>query len=392
MSGAPVIVVGAGIGGLSAALALRRAGRRVLVVERAERIEEVGAGLQISPNAGRILQGFGIGAAIAAVALEPRALEIRRAEDGALLSRLPLAEARERWGAPFRVFHRADLQNALLDEVLRLGVEVHVDSRCDGFAQNENSVQISICASAGAETLEAEAVIGADGLRSAIRDALRLRPDDAPVPVGMTAWRALLPAEAAPAALRERETRLWLGPCAHVVHYPLRDASIISAVAILQDRADRGALAETRSGAELAEAMGFARWSADLRALIEAGGEWRRWPLYVRPELARWGRGRVVLLGDAAHPMPPFLAQGAAQAIEDAAALGHAFAAAPGSVEAALEAYQAARIARATEVQRRSRRQGDHIHLSGLAAAARDLVIRLHGGEGMLARNAWLYR
>jgi salicylate hydroxylase len=162
-------------------------------------------------------------------------------------------------------------------------------------------------------------------------------------------------------------------------------------VAILEDRGDKGAPAETRTGAELAAAMGFARWSAELRTLVEAADTWRRWPLFLRPELARWTRGRVALLGDAAHPMTPFLAQGAAQAIEDAAALGDALADSD-SLETALEAYQSARLARATQVQRGSRRQGDFVHLSGPAALARDLSIRLLGGRGMLARNSWLYR
>ncbi|ATQ68064.1 MULTISPECIES: FAD-dependent monooxygenase [Methylosinus] len=391
MAEPPILVVGAGVGGLAAALALARAGRRVEVVERAPRIEEVGAGLQISPNAGRILQEFGLGPAMRETALEPQALRIRRAGDGAVLASLPLAAVRERWGAPFRVFHRADLQKLLLDEALRCGVEVATGRRCEGFVQDAEGLRLRLVAEAGAETRAGAAVIGADGLRSTLRDALALRPDDAPFSSGKTAWRAILPADALPAPLRERASQLWLGPSAHVVHYPLRDASIVSAVAILDDSADKGPPAETRTGAELAAAMGFTRWSADLRALIEAGVSWRRWPLFVRPELPRWGRGRVVLLGDAAHPMTPFLAQGAAQAIEDAAALGRALeGAAP--IEAALEAYQAARMTRAAKVQRGSWRQGSHVHLRGPAAAARDLSIRLLGGRGMLARNAWLYR
>lgn len=392
MAEPPLVVVGAGIGGLAAAVALARAGRRVTVVERAPRIEEVGAGLQISPNAGRILQEFGLGPAMAVVALEPKALHIRRAADGARLASLPLAAVRERWGAPFRVFHRADLQKLLLDEALRSGIEIRTGLRCDGVDQDEREARLRLVADTGGEqTLGAAAVIGADGLRSTIRGGLALRPDDSPAPVGMTAWRAILPAEALPAPLREPATQLWLGPSAHLVHYPLRDASIISAVAILEDAADAGAAAEARTGAELAAAMGFPRWSPELRALIEAGASWRRWPLFLRPELTRWSRGRIALLGDAAHPMTPFLAQGAAQAIEDAAALGRAFHAGL-SVEAALDAYQSARIERATQIQRGSRRQGTYVHLRGPAAMARDLSIRLLGGRGMLQRNAWLYR
>lgn len=386
--GAPFVVVGAGIGGLAAAIALARAGRRTLVLERAERIEEVGAGLQISPNAGRILHEFGMRPALDAVALEPRALNIRRAADGAVLARLPLAEARDRWGAPFRVFHRADLQKALLDEARRLGVETRTAARCDGFTETPDGIRLAI----GEERLEAEALIGADGLRSTIRDALDLVAGDTPRPVGLTAWRTLMPIDSAPSALRERETHIWLGPGGHVVHYPLRDASIVSAVAILEDRADRGPAAEMRTGEELARAMGFARWSPDLRALLEAGATWRRWPLYARPEITRWGRGRVALLGDAAHPMVPFLAQGAAQAIEDAAALGRAFADGGAAIESALAAYQSARVERAIRIQRASRRQGVNCHFAEPMATLRDIGVRLMGGEGVLSRNAWIYR
>lgn len=392
MAGAPFVVVGAGIGGLAAAIALARSGRRTLVLERAARIEEVGAGLQIAPNAGRLLHELGLRPALETIALEPRALEVRRAADGAILARLPLEAARARWGAPFRVFHRADLQKALLDEALRLGVAVRTNARCDGVAQDAEGARLRVAGADGEEIVEAEAVIGADGLRSAIRDALALAPDDGLRPAGLTAWRALIPAAAVPAALRARETRLWLGARAHIVHYPLRDGAIISVVAILDDRAEDGAAPESRAGAELARAIGFARWSADLRGLLEAGERWRRWPLFARPELARWSRGRATLLGDAAHPMVPCLAQGAAQAIEDAAALGRAFADPSSPVAAALLAYEAARIGRAARVQRASRRQAGYFHLGGPAAAARDLAIRLLAGEGMLARNAWLYR
>lgn len=391
MPAAPIIVVGAGIGGLAASIALKRAGRDVLVIERADRIEEVGAGLQIAPNAGRILQEFGLSAAIEKVSLEPRSLFIRRARDGATLARLPLAEVRDRWGAPFRVFHRADLQNALLEKAESLGVEVRTGACCAGLDQDESGVRLRIRCDQGEETLEADAIIGADGLRSAVRADLRLAAKDEPSLLGLTAWRALLPAQSAPAALRERATHLWLGPDAHIVHYPLRDASIISAVAIVEDGEDASARPESLSGEQLVRAIGFDRWDTDLRALLEAAPSWRRWPLFGRPELTHWSRGRVTLLGDAAHPMIPCLAQGAAQAIEDAAALGRAFSEQP-SVEAALDAYQDARMQRAAQVQRGSRRQGAYFHLRGPVASARDLAIRVLGGRGMFARNAWLYR
>ncbi|MBI1867654.1 MAG: FAD-dependent monooxygenase [Methylocystis sp.] len=395
MSSPPIVIAGAGLGGLAAALCLAKSGRRTLVIERAQTIEEVGAGLQISPNAGRILQNLGLGQALQAIGLEPKAFRIRRAQDGQTLARLPLDEAPARWGASFRVFHRADLQNALLDQARRIGdISIRTGVKCVDFTQTADALDIRVRTEQGPETLTAAALVGADGLRSSVRAHMRFGEGDDPVYSGHTAWRALIPADAAPACLRERETQLWMGPGAHVVHYPLRDASIISAVAIVEDglAEESGRSILSLTGEALTHTIGFERWHADLRALIEAGASWRRWPLFGRPELPRWSKGRVTLLGDAAHPMLPFLAQGAAQAIEDAAALGRALEAEGRSVETALEAYQAARMQRAAQVLRRSRAQGYYFHLRGAAAQARDFAIRALGGRGMLARNAWLYR
>ena len=240
--------------------------------------------------------------------------------------------------------------------------------------------------------MTASALVGADGARSSVRSFLLHGDKDAPAYSGHTAWRAILPARSVPPSLRERETHLWLGSGAHVVHYPLRDASIISAVVIIEDGGSREPEAPpTRDGPALLAAAGFAACDAELRALIEAGKSWRRWPLHGRPAIPRWSHGAVTLLGDAAHPMLPFLAQGAAQAIEDAEALGRAFAPAVAPAEA-FKAYERTRLSRATQVQRASRRQGDHYHAGGVVAAARDLVISMLGGQRMLARNAWLYR
>jgi salicylate hydroxylase len=392
---APIVIAGAGIGGLTAALCLARAGKRALVLERAAKIEEAGAGLQIAPNAGRVLAALGLESGLAAVAIEPRAINIRRGRDGAVLARLDLSDSRARWGAPFRVYHRADLQQVLLQAALAdEAIEVRAGSRVGDFEDGAGVVRLCAHRSEGFEELEAAGLVGADGLRSAVRGHLLPTEKDAPFYSGLTAWRALVPAELAPAAFRARESNLWMLPGAHVVHYPLRDGAVINVVVIVSEppRRSEGSAILSLDGPELARSLDRLRPAAELRALIEAGAAWRHWPLFARPPLQRWSRGAVTLLGDAAHPMVPFLAQGGAQAIEDAEALGRAFLQLGASVETAFAAYEKSRIARAAKVVRASRRQGEYFHLGGPAALARDFAIRALGGRGMLARNAWLYR
>ena len=209
----------------------------------------------------------------------------------------------------------------------------------------------------GVEEIEAAGLIGADGVRSSVRGHLVPSERDAPAYSGCVAWRATLPAESVPAALRARESNLWLLPGAHVVHYPLRDASLINAVVIIEEppEAEDAASSLSLQGAALARRLAPRKTAAELRDLIEAGASWRHWPLFTRPALERWTQGPVTLLGDAAHPMVPFLAQGAAQAIEDADALGEAFMRLGATVEAAFAAYEDARLARAERVVRASR-------------------------------------
>jgi len=387
----PIVIAGAGIGGLAAALCVARAGRRVAVLERAAKIEEVGAGLQIAPNAGRILQSLGLGPDLERAALRPEAINILRARDGATLARIDLGGAEERWGAPFRLFHRADLQGLLLAAAERTeALDIRANARVGDFEEAEGAVYLRVQGASGFEDMEAAGLVGADGVRSSVRSTLIADKADAPAYSGHTAWRALIDPTEAPAELREREVFLWLGRRGHVVHYPLRDASIINAVVVVEDG---GRIAPegppTLSGAEVAGQL-ETRPAPPLRELIEAGPSWRRWPLYGRPPLNHWSRGAVTLLGDAAHPMLPFLAQGAAQAIEDAEALGRALAtgAAPGD---AFRAYEQARLARATRVQHASRRQAFYDHAGAPLDLLRDLAIRALGRERILARNKWIY-
>ncbi len=384
------LIAGAGIGGLSAALCLARADFEVSIFEQAPRLEEVGAGLQLSPNASVILRRLGVLERLRAAALEPRAIRVRRARDGHLLAVLPLEDAEWRWGAPYLLAHRADLQRALVAAVAaEPRVALRTGTAVTDFSASRDAVTIAL---EDGEAATGDLLICADGVRSRLRERLvgaaRVVPS-----ARRTAWRALVPAASVAPELLQPDSNLWLGPGAHVVHYPLRGGSVVNLVAVL-DTAPKVAPREgawSTPGDPAFLERRFAGWAAPLRDLIAAAPDWRIWPLVERAPLARWTQGRVALLGDAAHPMLPFLAQGAAQAIEDASALGDALSAAV-DVERGLVAYETMRRARADRVQRQSHAQGTIYHLSGPAALARDLAMRAAGGRTLLARYDWLYR
>lgn len=389
------IIAGAGIGGLAAAICLARAGLRVTVLERAPLIEEAGAGLQLAPNASGALRDMGLLDRVLAFASTPDALRIRRARDGKQLARLTLGPIAEfRWGAPYLVIHRADLQRVLVeacasepDISLRTGIQV------TGFAVSNDCVEVGGRQSDEIIRFKGDVLIGADGLKSIVRERLGLGLSDRPVWSGRTAWRALVKAGDAPASARTLETGLWLGPKAHLVHYPLRHGELINVVAIAEDawRAE-----EVDDLWSIASAPGeispsFAHWTKDARDLVDAATEWRRWPLFDRNPIRRWSIDRVALLGDAAHPMLPFFAQGAAQAIEDAAAIGKAFAMPGVDVNAAIAEYQRIRTERAAAVVIASRKQGSIYHMRGPMAFARDLVMQRLDANAMMSRLDWLY-
>ena len=388
---APIVIAGAGVGGLTAGLALAQAGKKILILERAAEIEEIGAGLQIAPNAGRALAQLGLESELNDFGLEPQAINIRD-NNARLLARLDLSVARQRWGAPFRLFHRADLQQLLLNKVSsRPGVTIETNARLENFETIKTGVTLKYEGVAGGVALAALGLVGADGLRSIVRDRMMNTPMDALSYAGSVAWRALAPADEVYEVFRRRESNLWLLPGGHVVHYPLRDGKIINIVVILDARLDEDGEKQI-DGDTLRKRIISHGAAFELADLISAAPLWRRWPFFIRPMLTTWTQDSVTLLGDAAHPMLPFLAQGAAQAIEDALALGQAFAAPNITVERAFLAYEQKRRMQAQKVVAASRQQGQYFHLSGGLALARNIAIRLLGGKGMLARNAWLYR
>jgi salicylate hydroxylase len=386
------LIVGAGIGGLTAALAIARAGFDVAIFERTPVLEEFGAGLQLTPNATRILGRLGALETVRARALAPSAIRIVRGRDGASLSTLSLETAQKRWGAPYLVIHRADLQRALIECVARQpNITLMLGAEVAGVASDVSSVTIGIKRGAIALQERGDLLIGADGLRSIIRERLGLGGRAEASFSGRVAFRAQIDMDGRPDAMRRPEVVLRLGAKAHLVHYPLRQAGLINVVAVIESgwRAEKGDNPWDGAADRGALESAFAKWAPEARALIAAGA-WRAWPLYDRPALDGFAAGRVALLGDSAHPMLPFLAQGAAQAIEDAGALGECLAASA-DLPRALGAYSSRRAPRAARVQGEARAQARLYHLTGPVALGRDIGMRMLGSERLLRRYDWLY-
>jgi salicylate hydroxylase len=386
-----IIIAGAGIGGLTTALALAKRGFRVAVIEQAAQMEDIGAGIQLPPNAMNVLFSLGLGYGMRPHIVAPEGIRIMRAKSEHPLVRVPLGHPLQlRYGAPYWMIHRGDLQAALLEAVrANPNITLTLGTKVEDYAVHANGVTVRT--RRGPEVAEERglALVGADGLWSAVR--ARLGRSKPPRFHRRTAWRAVVPADAVPGGAREPYINLWLGPDAHLVHYPIKGGTHINIVAIVRDRwADLG---WNNAGHRDEILRRFSRWSwaAPARAVLGAPEEWAKWTLYDRPPLRRWGNGPVTLLGDAAHPMLPFLAQGAAMAIEDGAVLAECLAAAPTDPVFAMRSYEALRRRRTAKAQRAARRHGRHYHMAGPAAVLRNLTLRFLGGEELLRRYDWLY-
>lgn len=390
---AHILVAGGGIGGLATALALSRGRHRADVFEQAAEFGEIGAGVQLGPNATRRLQQLDLGPGLAAIAARPDALVVHSAESGSELARMPLGDAmQQRYGAPYFCVHRADLHGLLLDAVRARGIGTLVTAA--HIRQVETSDDLVCLSSTDARAWEGEAVVGADGLWSMVRQQLESASAAQPPRVtGHTAWRALILQADLPAALRRQQVDVWLGPRLHAVAYPVRGGDWLNVVVIAESApaGDARDWDQSSSIAALKQAMG--RSCAGLQSLLDAMPGWRAWSLGDRAPLtsaADMAHERVALVGDAAHPMVPYLAQGTGMAIEDAVALADALGeGSAADVPAAFSRYAEARWARNAQVQARARRNGEIFHATGAVRLGRDMAMRLLGAK--LLDQPWLY-
>lgn len=382
----PFLIAGGGIGGLAAALGLARQGRPVRVFEQAQAFEEVGAGLQMSPNGVRALKALGAWDAVEPSCVIPSEIHVRDGLSGALLQRIRLGKTfEERFGAPYRVCHRADLLAGLVTAARRnFAIELNTARRATGAEEAADHVRLAFADGASAR---GAGVIAADGIRSALRAGVA--GGVAPTPRGVILYRGLMALQRVPPEIEADCVTLWLCPGAHVVHYPVsnwRNFNVV--VAVEGSLPDEGWKTPAHSGEVPKRLPGVCE---ELALLLAAPASWMRWPGADLPVLPQWSKGRVALLGDAAHATLPFLAQGAVMALEDAVVLSREVAH-TADLPAALRSYEGLRRPRTTRVQDQSRGMSRIYHAEGVVAVARNLALRLAGPSHALGRLEWIYR
>lgn len=386
-----VLVIGGGMAGLAGALALRENGAEVTLVERAPEFGEVGAGLQMAPNASRVLKRWGLLEKALEIGVQPKHLVFRDAVTGEELTRQTLGgEFAERYGAPYVVIHRSDLHRVLLEACREAGVRLVNDVMVESV---ETVGGRGVARTASGAVYEADVVIGADGLKSTLRSAVA---QDGPVSSSYVAYRGTVPiTENTPKADLE-DVIVYLGPDCHLVQYPLRKGELLNTVAVFKSPSfERGE--EQYGGVDELEAA-YKDCVPAVREALKNLATGIRWPMYDRDPIENWVAGRMVLMGDAAHPMLQYLAQGACQALEDAAVLqdvshGTVFTddgVDPGAWDQAISDFNAARAARTARVQRTARVWGESWHVSGLARTLRNLLFKSRN-DGDFRYNDWLY-
>jgi 2-polyprenyl-6-methoxyphenol hydroxylase-like FAD-dependent oxidoreductase len=383
----PILVAGGGIGGLAAAYALARQGFAVRVFEQAPEFKELGAGIQLGPNIFRALDHLGLKDAVLADAHRPPAMEMRCALSGELVTRIPLDDPRflDRFQYPYAVTHRADIHGAILRACQSINL-VTLETQRTVESYEENGDGVTLVLQSG-ERIKGSALIGSDGMWSKIRD--RIVGDGKPRVSGHIAYRAVLKHDEVPKDLWRPDVVLWAGPRTHFVHYPLRRGELYNLVAVFHsDRYVEGWNAEADAD-EL-----FTRFQGqrpEVLRMLERIETWRMWVLCDREPIKEWNKGRVTLLGDAAHPMLQYLAQGAAMAVEDAVCLAKKAAEQPHDLPTAFKAYVQERYLRSARVQIMARVYGDFYHARGPAAELRNQMLAGRTPEASYDGVAWLY-
>lgn len=384
-----VVVVGAGLGGLTAAAALLDRGFKVTVLEQAAALAEVGAGVQLSANATRILSLLGMGAAVDELGVQPSGKEIRLWSTGQVWPLFDLGAASiQRYGHPYAMFHRADLHKALVEGV-RQRDPAAIRLNCRVESVESSGARPAVVLSTG-ERVVADVVVGADGVHSRVRRLVV--GQDSSALSGLYAWRGVIPTQQLPEHLRKPVGVNWVGPGRHVIHYPLRRGELTNFVGIVEGSA--GGLESWTQQGTLEDCLSdFQGWHEDVQTLIRAIEVHFKWALMVREPIDCWSQGTVTLLGDAAHPTLPFLAQGACMALEDGYVLARALEAHVNDIPAALAAYEQARHERTARVVRGSNENSRRFHNPKLADAqgATEYVDQQWAPEQVQQRYEWLF-
>ena len=383
---APILISGGGIGGLITAYALARQGFPVRLFEQSPEFREVGAGIQLGPNIFRVLEKIGLKDAVLADAHRPPAQEMRDALTGKLIVRIPLEEAFfQRFGEPYAVTHRADIHGTFLKACQKSNlVTLETSRRVDSFEDTGKGVTVTL---ENGQKAEGRALIGCDGMWSKIRE--RIVGDGKPRVSGHIAYRAVLKREDVPKDLWRPEVVLWAGPRTHLVHYPLRRGELYNLVAVFHsDHYEEGWNAE---GSKDLLWQHFKGQCPEVLRMLERIETWRMWVLCDREPVKNWTLGRVTLLGDAAHPMLQYLAQGACMATEDAVLLAEKARAHPDDLPAAFNAYTQDRYLRTARVQIMARVYGDFYHARGVTAELRDITLSGRTPQQSYDGIAWLY-
>jgi len=382
----PILITGGGIGGLATALALARKGIATEVFEQAEQFKEVGAGLQVGPNAFRIFEALGLTAEISKLATFPESLTIKDAVTAEQVVQLPVgSNFRQRFGFPYGLMHRADLHEVLLRACRQSGlVQLHTNTKCTAF--DDRGAEVRVRMADGSERL-GSAFVGADGLWSMVRQAIV--GDGEPRLAGHICYRAIVPIEQVPQEMRQNAMALWVGPRMHMVLWPMRQGAFCNVTVVFHSSRFEQGWDSYGDPDELRERI--AGTHPRVRDFVHSVQDWRMYVLRDREPVRNWSKGRVTLLGDAAHPMLQYLAQGACMAMEDAVCLADQVARHGGDHAAAFQDYQQQRYLRTTRIQLTARLYGFVFHASDASADLRNQFLQSRTAEQTLESMAWIF-